>query len=54
MANIMNLHENKDVFINAIRSASDHLGVRNEFIEKDYWVTENFPLKIRFLSNLRQ
>jgi predicted nucleotidyltransferase component of viral defense system len=35
----MNLHENKDAFQNAIRAASDHLGIRELFVEKDYWVT---------------
>jgi len=44
----MNLHENKDTFRNAIRAASDHLGVRDEYIEKDYWVT--FLLKRLSLS----
>ena len=35
----MILHENTDTFRDAIRAASDHLAVRNVFIEKDYWVT---------------
>jgi hypothetical protein len=39
MENIMNLHENKEALQNAIRAASDHLRVREVFVEKDYWVT---------------
>ena len=39
MENIMILHETSDTFRNAIRAASDHLGIRDVFIEKDYWVT---------------
>jgi len=35
----MTLHENKEAFSNAIRAASDHLGIREIFVEKDYWVT---------------
>ncbi|HUX57367.1 MAG TPA: nucleotidyl transferase AbiEii/AbiGii toxin family protein [Bacteroidales bacterium] len=35
----MKLHENKEAFENAIRAASDHLGIRDVFVEKDYWVT---------------
>lgn len=35
----MTLHENKEAFSNAIRAASDHLGIRETFVEKDYWVT---------------
>jgi len=32
----MTLHENREAFSNAIR-ASDHLGIRDVFVEKDYW-----------------
>ncbi len=39
MENIMILHENMEAFSNAIRAASDHIGVREIFVEKDYWVT---------------
>ena len=35
----MNLHENKEALQNAIRAASDHFGIRDIFVEKDYWVT---------------
>jgi len=33
------LHENREVFLNAIRAASDYLEIRDVFVEKDYWVT---------------
>jgi hypothetical protein len=39
MENIMNLQENKDAFSDAIRAASEYLGIRDIFVEKDYWVT---------------
>jgi hypothetical protein len=39
MENIMTLHENKEAFNDAIRAASEHLGIRDVFVEKDYWVT---------------
>ena len=48
----MNLHENKDTFRNAVRAASDHFGVRDEFIEKDYWLT--FLLKRLSLSPIQR
>lgn len=35
----MNLHENSSSFEDAIRATSDHLSIRNVFVEKDYWVT---------------
>jgi hypothetical protein len=39
MEDLMNLHENSGVFEDAIRAASDHLGIRTVFVEKDYWIT---------------
>ena len=39
MENIMNLHKNDKSFQDAIRAASDHLRIRDIFVEKDYWVT---------------
>jgi hypothetical protein len=39
MENIMILHEDKEAFSAAIRAASDYLGIRDVFVEKDYWVT---------------
>lgn len=35
----MTLHEYRDSFSDAIRAASDHFGIREVFVEKDYWVT---------------
>lgn len=35
----MTLHENKEAFSDAIRATSDYLGIREVFVEKDYWVT---------------
>jgi len=35
----MILHEDKGAFTGAIRAASDYLGIRDVFVEKDYWVT---------------
>lgn len=35
----MTLHENTEQFKTGIRAASDHFGMREEFVEKDYWVT---------------
>jgi predicted nucleotidyltransferase component of viral defense system len=39
MENIMTLHENEEAFNDAIRAASEQLGIRDVFVEKDYWVT---------------
>ena len=35
----MNLHINKDLFRDAITASSQHMNIREVFIEKDYWVT---------------
>jgi predicted nucleotidyltransferase component of viral defense system len=35
----MKLHENKQDFQNAIQATSESLGIRDIFVEKDYWVT---------------
>lgn len=35
----MILHSNEENFINAIRATAQHLGMREVYIEKDYWVT---------------
>lgn len=44
----MKLHENKEEFAQAIQAASRSLGIREVFIEKDYWVC--FVLKNLSLS----
>lgn len=35
----MNLHENKQLFSQAVRFTSDQIGIPAIYIEKDYWVT---------------
>jgi len=35
----MNLHDNIKLFTNTIRSASQYLEIKQEFVEKDYWIT---------------
>ena len=35
----MKLHQDKKMFSDVIRSASEHLNIKLEFIEKDYWIT---------------
>jgi len=47
----MKLHENKEDFQNAIQATSESLGIRDIFIEKDYWVT--YILKQLSLSEFK-
>lgn len=35
----MKLHENKKLFSDTLRAASQHLDIKLEFVEKDYWIT---------------
>jgi hypothetical protein len=35
----MGLHQNKDLFRDAILAASQQFGIPEIYIEKDYWVT---------------
>ena len=35
----MNLHHNIKLFSNTLRAASQHLDIKLEFVEKDYWIT---------------
>ena len=35
----MNLHTDAKLFNQTIRAASQHAGIREAFIEKDYWIT---------------
>jgi len=35
----MNLHHNKKLFSDTLRAASQHLDIKLEFVEKDYWIT---------------
>ena len=48
----MTLHDNRELFNDAIRAASDHFGIREVFVEKDYWVT--FILKRLSQSQYRE
>lgn len=45
----MNLHENKQLFADAILAASQSredggLGIKQVFLEKDYWITRSLKL----------
>jgi len=33
------LHHDKKLFSDTLRAASQHLGIKLEFVEKDYWIT---------------
>jgi len=33
------LHEDKKLFIDTLRAAAEHLNIKLEFVEKDYWIT---------------
>jgi len=35
----MNLHHNLMLYSNTLRAASQHLNIKLEFVEKDYWIT---------------
>jgi predicted nucleotidyltransferase component of viral defense system len=35
----MNLHHDLKLFSRTLRAASQHLGIKLEFVEKDYWIT---------------
>jgi len=35
----MNLHNNNKLFYDTLRAASQHLNIKLEFVEKDYWIT---------------
>ena len=39
MANILILHLEQDIFKDAIIATAQHFGIREVYIEKDYWVT---------------
>lgn len=42
----MNLHENKNLFTDAVLAASEYLDIRPVFIEKDYWITRSLKLMV--------
>ena len=35
----MKLHTNEPLFLGAVKEAADNLGIKEYFIEKDYWIT---------------
>ncbi len=35
----MKLHQDKKFFSDTLRAASQHLDIKQEFTEKDYWIT---------------
>jgi predicted nucleotidyltransferase component of viral defense system len=35
----MKLHQDPKLFSDTIRAASQHLNIKLEFVEKDYWIT---------------
>jgi hypothetical protein len=35
----MNLHKDKKLFSDLLRAASQHLDIKLEFVEKDYWIS---------------
>ena len=35
----MRLHHNTKLYSDTLRAASQHLGIKLEFVEKDYWIT---------------
>ena len=35
----MKLHHDLKLFSRTLRAASQHLGIKLEFVEKDYWIT---------------
>lgn len=46
----MKLHEDKGAFISLVRAASDRLGIKTLYVEKDYWVT--YALKAIFENEI--
>jgi predicted nucleotidyltransferase component of viral defense system len=36
----MKLHQDPKLFSDTIRAASQHLNIKLEFVEKDYWITQ--------------
>jgi predicted nucleotidyltransferase component of viral defense system len=47
----MNLHEDTEIFRDAIRATADHKNIREIYIEKDYWVT--YALHAIFHSDMK-
>ena len=36
----MKLHENKQLFADAVRATAEMMGIAPEFVEKDYWICQ--------------
>lgn len=49
----MNLHNDKDLFSNAIQVTSNELGMASEFVEKDYWICQILQRLSRHPQNER-
>jgi len=47
----MNLHEDAEIFRDAIRGTANHKNIREIYIEKDYWVT--YALHAIFHSDMK-
>lgn len=43
----MNLHENKQAFLEAIEATSNALNIKRHFVEKDYWISRTLQLLAR-------
>ena len=44
MANPVNLHELQTDFSSLVQESADYYGIREVFIEKDYWITRVLKL----------
>lgn len=47
----MNLHSNRELFIDAITATSQHMGILEIYVEKDYWIC--YALKLIFESTIK-
>lgn len=43
----MTLHENRQLFADAIQAASETLGIKRHFVEKDYWICRSLQQLVR-------
>lgn len=43
----MTLHENRQLFADAIQAASETLGIKRHFVEKDYWICRSLQQMVR-------
>jgi len=47
----MKLHENKEIFEQAVKATAEHMGILDIYIEKDYWVC--YALKLIYESEIK-